>query len=302
MAKNRVAWLDIAKGMAIILMVLGHTSIPETASKFIYAFHMPLFFIASGWVTRWDKLKLPQFIVHRLRTLMLPFSIYSVIVLIISNINRGGWNLVDWLLNGWGGYALWFIPVLFVASIVAKMIMTFRSRYLRASGVCLLLAAGYALSAAHLFLPWNLSTVPYAATMILVGSLLKRWQTWIDNPRIIFFLLCLLLTGLVSMNWKLDLCYNNLLPIIPKTVGAIAGTLMLFMAASWVALKTPKAVRTIFVGIGRETFLIVGFSQIIIMQLNAYLQVNALVKYALLILILYACFLLKKLLTHHFVK
>lgn len=90
MAKNRVAWLDIAKGMAIILMVLGHTSIPETASKFIYAFHMPLFFIASGWVTRWDKLKLPQFIVHRLRTLMLPFSIYSVIVLIISNINRGG--------------------------------------------------------------------------------------------------------------------------------------------------------------------------------------------------------------------
>lgn len=48
MANNRVAWLDIAKGMAIILMVLGHTSIPAVASNFIYAFHMPLFFIALG--------------------------------------------------------------------------------------------------------------------------------------------------------------------------------------------------------------------------------------------------------------
>ena len=100
MANNRVAWLDIAKGMAIILMVLGHTSIPAVASNFIYAFHMPLFFIASGWVTRWDKHALPQFITHRLRTLMLPFGIYSAIVLIISTLNRGGEScrlVVEWL-------------------------------------------------------------------------------------------------------------------------------------------------------------------------------------------------------------
>ena len=45
---NRKQWLDIAKGIAIILMVIGHTSIPNIASNFIYAFHMPLFFIASG--------------------------------------------------------------------------------------------------------------------------------------------------------------------------------------------------------------------------------------------------------------
>lgn len=46
MSQNRNRWLDIAKGIAIILMVAGHTPIPSVMSHFIYAFHMPLFFIS----------------------------------------------------------------------------------------------------------------------------------------------------------------------------------------------------------------------------------------------------------------
>ena len=51
MEYKRLKWLDIAKGLGIILMVLGHTSIPKFASDFIWSFHMPLFFIASGFTT-----------------------------------------------------------------------------------------------------------------------------------------------------------------------------------------------------------------------------------------------------------
>lgn len=35
---ERFLWLDVAKGIAIILMVLGHTVIPECASNISYAF------------------------------------------------------------------------------------------------------------------------------------------------------------------------------------------------------------------------------------------------------------------------
>ena len=35
MAKTRNQWLDVAKGITIILMVLGHTSIPQVISNFI---------------------------------------------------------------------------------------------------------------------------------------------------------------------------------------------------------------------------------------------------------------------------
>lgn len=38
---------DIAKGLGIILMVAAHANIP--AKSFIYLFHMPLFFIISGY-------------------------------------------------------------------------------------------------------------------------------------------------------------------------------------------------------------------------------------------------------------
>ena len=53
MERKRIQWLDIAKGLAIILMILGHTSIPKFAADFIWLFHMPLFFIASGYTTNW---------------------------------------------------------------------------------------------------------------------------------------------------------------------------------------------------------------------------------------------------------
>ena len=57
--KKRIAWLDTAKGIGIILVVLGHSMSPiltghmvmESLYKFLYMFHMPLFFFLSGVVS-----------------------------------------------------------------------------------------------------------------------------------------------------------------------------------------------------------------------------------------------------------
>jgi fucose 4-O-acetylase-like acetyltransferase len=123
---QRLKWLDIAKAIAIILMVVGHSSLPSIASGFIYAFHMPLFFIASGWTTNWNKYSFYDFIKRRSRNLLFPFFFYSVIVLLI-HVHYGWMTMDEWLIKGWGdGYALWFIPVLFIATIIAKSLYTFR--------------------------------------------------------------------------------------------------------------------------------------------------------------------------------
>ena len=89
---NRMQWLDVAKGITIILMVLGHTSIPKLVSDFIWAFHMPLFFIASGWCTNWKREGVCKFITKKVNSLLLPFVVYSVIVLSI-NLLTGGVSL-----------------------------------------------------------------------------------------------------------------------------------------------------------------------------------------------------------------
>ena len=50
MNDKRLLWIDVAKGIAIILMIIGHTVKFGTYSRnFIFSFHMPLFFILTGF-------------------------------------------------------------------------------------------------------------------------------------------------------------------------------------------------------------------------------------------------------------
>ena len=82
MKTQRIVWLDIAKGIAICLMVLGHTSIPPFLSNFIWAFHMPLFFIASGVDYKLGESLFEDISKKKFKGLMIPFFIYSMIVLL----------------------------------------------------------------------------------------------------------------------------------------------------------------------------------------------------------------------------
>ena len=48
---KRIDYVDIAKGIGIVLVVMGHNDfalISPFAHKFIYSFHMPMFFFMSG--------------------------------------------------------------------------------------------------------------------------------------------------------------------------------------------------------------------------------------------------------------
>ena len=57
MSKDRILWLDTLKVMAIYLVVLGHivsTTYQPNLKGIIYSFHMPLFFMISGYLNK-DK-------------------------------------------------------------------------------------------------------------------------------------------------------------------------------------------------------------------------------------------------------
>ncbi|MBQ7276495.1 MAG: hypothetical protein IJS58_04510 [Bacilli bacterium] len=58
-AKYRNIGMDIAEGIGILLMILGHVHISELViNHLIYAFHMPLFFIISGFFIKLRILEL----------------------------------------------------------------------------------------------------------------------------------------------------------------------------------------------------------------------------------------------------
>lgn len=55
--QKRIDWIDIAKGIGIISVILGHLRTPLYISEMIFSFHMPLFFVISGYFYKERKLK-----------------------------------------------------------------------------------------------------------------------------------------------------------------------------------------------------------------------------------------------------
>ena len=288
----RLSWIDITKGLAIILMVIGHAHIPKFASDFIFAFHMPVFFMASGWCTNWSNYSFKELFVRRCKTLLIPFVVYSILVIIISLII--GESLFS-LKKGWQGYALWFVPVLFLATLVAKFTVIIRCQLLRILVVLVCLSLGAALSYTHFQLPWALCTVPYAAFLILIGSILKKYESFISKPRLYILAVGLCVVMLISHFWRLDLAFNNITPVIPLTIGAISGAAMLSTIASYID-KGPRHVAHIFQIVGKETFAIMALSQILTICLNKLIM-NPIIKYLALTMLLSFFVLLKNWIT-----
>lgn len=79
--------ISICKGIAIILMVIGHAEAPELITNFIYTFHMPLFFITAGYFFTQRHADNPwQFCSRRMKGLYLPFLKWSLIFLLLHNV------------------------------------------------------------------------------------------------------------------------------------------------------------------------------------------------------------------------
>lgn len=95
--------LDIAKAIAIILMVIGHTEYP-VLQTFIYEFHMPLFFIAAGYCFNTKYLNdEATFVKRRFKGLYWPYLKWSVVFLCIHNLMFDIGILNEQFGNGSGG-------------------------------------------------------------------------------------------------------------------------------------------------------------------------------------------------------
>ena len=149
---KRDTTISIAKGIAIILMVIAHAEAPGWLCQFIFEFHMPLFFITAGYFFSLKYLNdEATFVKKRIKGLYWPFWKWAVFFLIIHNwmfdlgilnevygnetggvthpytwhqIQQNLWNIT----TAMGGYdqflcgAFWFFRGLFVASILYLII------------------------------------------------------------------------------------------------------------------------------------------------------------------------------------
>jgi fucose 4-O-acetylase-like acetyltransferase len=133
--------VDIVKGIAILLVVYGHTAQglvhrgwwagpgASYSRTFIYSFHMPAFFFVAGLFVTGSIAKRgnKRFAVDKLKTILYPYVLFAIISAAIEPwIGRfkSGTKPFHWdvfLLNLADGEASWFLFVLFVCLMLALM-------------------------------------------------------------------------------------------------------------------------------------------------------------------------------------
>lgn len=130
MTKQRLEYIDIVKGIGILLVVLGHVTTNKEVYHFIYAFHMPLFFIISGMFLH-DK---PQFIRKQAESLLLPYFSFGLLTylywwLIESRFRElpAGETFLLQFINLFFptetqlcNVVLWFLPCLFLSNVASN--------------------------------------------------------------------------------------------------------------------------------------------------------------------------------------
>lgn len=82
--ERRIEQFDLLKGIGIILVVIGHCSISKYFHSIIYSFHMPLFFIVSGFF--YYKQKTSSLLFKTIRHLLLPYSFFVILNFLFSVI------------------------------------------------------------------------------------------------------------------------------------------------------------------------------------------------------------------------
>lgn len=136
--KNRYEELDSLKGLAIILVYLGHCfqlgEINLINNSFanlyifrsIYSFHMPLFFIISGFVSNSSKnIKLSKFYKNKVLRLLIPYFFINLLdfiprTLFPNLVNSKFAGIEELLFNG--TKISWFIYTLFIIFIIFPLL------------------------------------------------------------------------------------------------------------------------------------------------------------------------------------
>lgn len=159
----RIPFLDVAKGIAILLVVMVHVGVPEPFLG-AYSAKVPIFFFISGLFFK-KSIENGNYISKKSKSILLPFAIYYIISYILFYIivavnpdfisGDSSFSFIDpvkqrSLFNG----PLWFLLSLFEVEAVFYLIYNYiKHEALRALLVLIIALMGFVLSFTKTFLP-----------------------------------------------------------------------------------------------------------------------------------------------------
>lgn len=273
---QRIEHIDIARGIAIILVVLGHCcqSVDTVLNRVILSFHMPLFFFLSGVFAKSETAKtLLGGAFLKAKKLLIPqVTLSFTIILLKGSIWLAeGKSLSDF--NFLACFGFWFLPVLFLCSICYMFVSTIINLHkTRFKVVAMIIAMSLSIillsnQVTSVIMPvdWLIKSA-VALPFYFCGSFFKERVLKVDNQqRIVSNILLILLLPIIVMLSQINspvLMYKNEYGIIPLFYLTSVLGIMLVIELSKRLVNMPVLLEfgNLSVAVYVWNFLIVGFS------------------------------------------
>lgn len=245
---ERLEWIDAAKGLGILAVVVGHVWTRGAVRDAVYAFHMPLFFLVSGYLFR--PKPTVAFARAQMATQGLSYVLWLALLVAADVLIEGARGhrpiFHDWPGDigrvAFGGSELrgpftvfWFVPCLIVARIVCNAIgMRWGDPRSWAWGVIALCSAAmaYGVGAMTDVSPLGVLTVPMALVLLWAGWLWRgvAWRAWM------WVLVLPIGAGVLAFGPPLNMKAGDYGWPVLSILGAAAISFVIFRIARWPVL------------------------------------------------------------------
>jgi len=246
---KRIEWIDAAKGFAICGTVVSHT-VPfgSFIRNFLFSFHMPLFFLLSGFTTNppSDRKTFYKKIKKDAKSLLIPVIVFSLInfiyYFIVSNdfsVSSFFKQFGDYLLSlFWSSGVpvhgaphlgmLWFLVSIFTARTIFNISsIVFKSDKYKIVPLSLGMI-GVLLGSKQYYLPFNFDVSLVALLFISLGYLAKEYFMIIQKWFILIFIPSLFLWVQTLIDGKyIELATRNYGNSMIVFIEAICGTIVI---------------------------------------------------------------------------
>ena len=254
--------VSFAKGIGIMLMVLGHTFFSAYGFALIYMFHMPLFFFLSGYCFRKSHLEdFRSYAKKRISRIYIPFVKWGLIFLLMHNVffylniyndayGFGGevsqlYSVSDYLkktfliffcLSGneqlLGGY--WFLHTMVFASFIFYGLLKLKMPIVGGI-IALLLSVLLYFKGIPVVNIYCGAKELFAVACMIAGYLYKSYsiEKYVDKYSAYVLLGCALLLLLGSVYWHGEMLDMKWTYTIPYFVSAIAGSIIVMKVSGF---------------------------------------------------------------------
>jgi fucose 4-O-acetylase-like acetyltransferase len=286
---KRIEYLDVARGIGILLVVLGHNDFAALSPFFrqlIFSFHVPLFFFLSGYFIN-TSLSFRDYFKKRFHTVLKPY-LFTIFLIYFASVSfekmgfqtaltrilkalYGSFNYIDW-------GQLWFLPNLFVVSLYAFIFIRvtgrLQSRWIRWGILLGTLVISFPL--VHAFYPFSIALfgkeyqvvgLPFSLDVLFLSGfffILGNEVRQINADQALSSLLIPIVTGigLLLLNYffpyNVDIAKRIYDSLLVNTAEAILGTLFVLAISRQIELHS-RWLAAAFKYVGNITLIILLF-------------------------------------------